>query len=107
MASLFFPQTSSSANGVNTFLGLTDVPSTYSGSEEYFVMVRSDGSGLTFSPNVSLSEMIHVAMVAPGTPANDSITVYVTSTGTTPNKEVAYKIKNEWGEEVILSSILI
>lgn len=92
--------------GVNTFTALTDVPSSYANSAGYLVSVNPGGTGLQFTQDISLDELIHTARVAPTTVANDSVTVYVTATGTSPNREVAYKIKNEYGEEVIISSIL-
>lgn len=92
--------------GVNTFTSLTDVPSSYANSANYLVTVNPTATGLQFSQDISLDELIHTARIAPTTVANDSVTVYVTATGTSPNREVAYKIKNELGEEVIISSIL-
>lgn len=43
----------------------------------------------------------------PPIPPDDTITVYVTATGTSPNREVTYKIKNELGELITISSILV
>jgi len=94
------------ANSINVFTALTDVPSTYANSAGYLVTVNPGGTGLQFSQDISLDELIHSARVAPTVVANDTVTVYVTASGTTPNREVAYKIKNEFGEEVIISSIL-
>ena len=45
-------------------------------------------------------------MTAPATPSADIIRTYVTASGTTPNREVAYKVKLENGDEVILASVL-
>lgn len=92
--------------GVNTFVALTDVPSSYANAAGYLVTVNPGGTGLQFTSDIPLDELIHTARVAPTTVANDSVSVYVTATGTSPNREVAYKIKNEYGEEVIISSIL-
>jgi hypothetical protein len=93
-------------SSVNTFVGLTDVPSSYANAANYFVTVNASGTGLQFIKDITIDELVHTARVAPTTVANDSVTVYVTATGTSPNREVAYKIKNEYGEEVIISSIL-
>lgn len=91
---------------VNTFLDLTDTPSSYANAAGQLVSVNPGGTGLQFTDEITIDELVHTARVAPTVVANDSVTVYVTATGTSPNREVAYKIKNEFGEEVIISSIL-
>lgn len=47
------------------------------------------------------------ATSAPSTPEANTIVMYVTATGTSPNREVAWKIKNQAGDEIIISSVLV
>ena len=93
--------------GVNTFISLVDAPSSYSGYGGALVTVNPGGTGLQFTTEFTLDELVLTARVAPTTVNVDTMTVYVTATGTTPNREIAAKIKNEVGEEVILSSVLV
>lgn len=46
------------------------------------------------------------AISAPASPAADNVIIYVTASGTSPNREVAWKMKNELGQEIIIASIL-
>ncbi len=46
------------------------------------------------------------AQTPPATPSADDKYVYVKATGTSPNREVVMCVKNEEGEEIILSSII-
>lgn len=45
--------------------------------------------------------------IAPTVVDVDTLVLYMTETGTTPNKELALKIKNEDGEEIIISTTLV
>lgn len=47
------------------------------------------------------------AVSSPSTPAADNMIMYVAANGTSPNRTVTYYIKNEAGEEVILSSVIV
>jgi len=94
------------ANTSNNFLALQDTPFSYAGANGYFVVVNATETGLSFTPDINLDELIFTARSVPNTPIPDSVTVYVTTSGVSPNKEVAFKIKNESGEEIILSSVL-
>lgn len=49
----------------------------------------------------------HVAAAAPGTPDADHVKTYVRATGVSPNREVAYCMKDEAGREIIISSVLV
>jgi hypothetical protein len=95
------------SGGSNTFISLTDVPSSYTGAANKLVAVSAGATGLGFTDEIQISEFVLTAMSAPTTPSADSMSIYVTASGTTPNREVAYKIKNELGQEIILSSILV
>ena len=44
----------------STFIGLTDTPAAYKGSEDYFLAVKHDGTGIIFT-NVTPSGLSHVA----------------------------------------------
>jgi hypothetical protein len=92
---------------IDTFLELTDTPDTYVGAANQLVGVSAGATGLGFTNEIQISEFVLSAMSAPTTPSSDSMSIYVTASGTTPNREVAYKIKNELGQEIILSSVLV
>jgi hypothetical protein len=53
------------------------------------------------------SPLTQNATTAPSTPSANSMVTYVTASGTTPNREIAWKIKNQSGEEVIVSTVLV
>lgn len=63
------------------------------------------------SVNASVSlkspQLFQTAGPAPGTPNADTFVIYTTASGTSPNREVAYKVKNPAGEEIIVSSVLV
>lgn len=82
----------------------------YSGSSKELVTspnLTFDGTNVVLAGSLSTLTFTQIATSAPSTPGADTITVYVTASGVSPNREVAYKIKNELGEEIIISSILI
>ena len=93
--------------GTSTFLGLTDTPSSYSGNANQLIGVTLAEDGLGFTDEIQISEFILSAIIAPATPSSDSMSMYVTASGLTPNREVSYKMKNELGQEIIISSILV
>lgn len=47
------------------------------------------------------------ANAIPAAPASDSMNMYVKASGSTPNREVAYCVKDEQNNEIILHSILV
>ncbi len=53
------------------------------------------------------SSLTQNATAAPSTPLANSMVMYVTASGSSPNREIAWKIKNEAGEEIIISSVLV
>lgn len=63
--------------------------------------------GNTTTNGITISSLTETAMAAPSTPAANAMVMYVTTTGTSPNKEVAWKIKNEAGEEIIITSTIV
>jgi hypothetical protein len=100
------------SNLAASFTDLTDTPSTYTDKADQLVTVNSTETGLTFTnelniEEIQLDQLQHVAQIAPGSVESDTVVVYVTASGISPNREVAYKIKNELGNEVIISSILV
>lgn len=90
-----------------TFLTLTDTPDSYSGKGYELPSVTTDESALEFNNTLNFGECQYMARVSPDTPSANYVSVYLTSSGTTPNKIVEWKIKNEAGEEIILSSIKV
>jgi hypothetical protein len=53
------------------------------------------------------SSLTQNATSAPSTPVANTIVMYVTASGTTPNREIAWKLKNQVGDEIIISSVLV
>jgi hypothetical protein len=53
------------------------------------------------------SPLTQNATSAPSTPNANSMVTYVTASGTTPNREIAWKIKNQSGEEIIVSTLIV
>lgn len=51
--------------------------------------------------------MTQTAGSAPLTPVANSMVMYVTASGTSPTREIAWKLKNQAGHEIILSSVLV
>jgi hypothetical protein len=47
------------------------------------------------------------AQVAPATPAADKKVMYLTASGSTPDRLVELKVKNEVGTEIIISSVIV
>jgi hypothetical protein len=43
----------------------------------------------------------------PGTPVVDSKYMYLKASGTTPNRQLVQVLKNETGEEIIVSSVIV
>jgi hypothetical protein len=93
--------------GSSTFLELTDTPSSYVGASNQLVGINVGETALGFVDEIEISEFVLSAVTAPATPLSDSMAMYVTASGTTPNREVSYKMKNELGQEIIISSILV
>ena len=94
------------ANTGNNFLGLNDTPSSYNTYANYFVVVNSTETGLTFTNNATFSDFQFTAQVAPATPPTDTMSMFVTASGTSPNRVVALNTLNQLGETVIISSVL-
>jgi hypothetical protein len=63
----------------------------------------------SMNASVSLKSplLYQAAQAAPSTPSADTFVMYVTASGVSPNREVAYKVKNPAGEEIIVSSVLV
>jgi hypothetical protein len=95
------------SKGAEVFTDLGDVPSSYTGANSYLLAVTADANGVGFTDEIFISEFTLTDQTPPANVSNDSVTLYVTSSGTTPNREVAFKIKNELGEEIIISSVLV
>lgn len=83
------------------------MPSSLSGKAKYLIDVNDSETGFEFSDTLEFDDCTFIARSEPSTPIADSIVVYVTSSGTSPNKVVEWKIKNELGQEVILHSMKI
>ena len=54
-----------------------------------------------------LTKLYFAVTTAPSTPSSDTQAVYLTGSGTTPNRTLEWKMKNENGDEVILSSVVV
>lgn len=73
-----------------------------SGSIEDSSALTFDGANLVVNGGVK-----QTSISAPSSPSSDSMLMYVTASGVSPNREVAWKIKNQAGDEIIISSILV
>lgn len=73
-----------------------------SGSIEDSSALTFDGANLVVGGGVK-----QTSISAPSSPSSDSMLMYVTASGVSPNREVAWKIKNQAGDEIIISSILV
>lgn len=93
--------------GDQTFITLGDTPVSYTSKEDYVVKVNSSATGLEFSQDLEFGLIEFQPRTAPATVTSTYNVMYLTSIGTTPNQEIALKIKNELGEEIILSTLLI
>lgn len=99
-------------------LNLTLASGAASASQANGAGLTIDGAGATLTylstPNLwSFDRGLQVtgqvsqpAISAPTTPSADNVLIYVTASGTSPNREVAWKMKNELGQEIIIASIL-
>lgn len=107
------PVEEGSVNGNRTFQLTTDNPITLDASGLSFSPVSGGGLnevtniGNTTTNGISITSLTETAITAPATPAASSMVMYVTTTGASPNKEIAWKIKNEAGEEIIISSVIV
>ena len=76
------------------------------------VTVKSGNVGIgTTSPDTRLDikdgALSFLAMTAPASPAVDKAALYVEATGTSPNREVALKVKFQDGSVAILASVTV
>lgn len=100
-------------NGNRTFQLTTDNPINLGTTELVFEPVSGGGLdsvtniGNTTTNGITIGTLTQTAQGVPGTPASSSMTAYIKTTGTSPNKEVAWVMKNENGDEIIISSIIV
>lgn len=91
----------------DSFLQLNDTPNSYSSKAYYIPDVNIGETALEFPDALNLGDCIFSAREVPATPDANTVTVYLLSSGTTPNKVVSWNIKDESGNEVILYSMKI
>jgi hypothetical protein len=91
----------------DTFTQLKDTPDSYATKAYYIPNVEINETALAFSNTLNLGDCIFTARETPDTPDPNSFVIYTSSAGTTPNKVVEWKLKDEEGTEVILYSIKI
>ena len=72
------------------------------GSIEDSSALTFDGTNLTINGGVKQTRIS-----SPSSPASDTMIMYVTASGVSPNREVSWKIKNQTGDEIIISSVLV
>lgn len=97
-----------------TFNDLADTPANYSTYGSSLVQVKADETGLEYVDEINIDElqldtMTYVSQLAPsdGTIEEDTLAVFVTASGVSPNREIAFKIKTQNNEEIILASTLV
>lgn len=100
-------------NGNRTFQLSTDNPINLGVTELVFEPVSGGGLdtvtdiGNVTTNGITIGSLTQTAQGTPGTPAAGSMTAYMKVTGTSPNQEVAWVMKNEAGEEIIISSTIV
>ena len=57
--------------------------------------------------NLATSPLLQAVQSVPGTPAADNMITYVKGSGTTPNRVVSLCTKDEAGNEVVISSVVV
>jgi hypothetical protein len=85
---------------------LVDTPSTYSGAAGNLVQVNAAGTGLQFTDEIDLTELIFDATNDPLTVSVDTVPMYLTASGVSPSRELTLKIKTQDGDEIIIASFL-
>jgi hypothetical protein len=98
-------------NSANKKTSLTDNSDTYYPSQKAVktaVDAKADNPHDNSQHNDLAFEALRFdAQTAPATPSSDSQYVYLTASGTSPNRLLELKIKNQNGIEVVLSSIIV
>jgi hypothetical protein len=99
----------SGASGASGFSGISGFSGQDGAGIQYW-----DRASTTITPtnagdvvDLNTSPMLQEAQTAPGTPAADNMVVYVVATGTTPNRVVKWCVKDEAGNEVVLTSVIV
>ena len=85
---------------------LVDTPSTYTGASGNLVRVNPGGTGLQFTDEIDLTELIFDATNDPLAVSTDTVPMYLTASGASPNRELTLKIKTQDGDEIIIASFL-
>jgi hypothetical protein len=89
------------------FTALTDTPANYTGHAGKLVQVNTAQTGLEFTDQIDLDELVFDATTAPTTVLADSVPMYLTATGISPNREIELKIKTQDGDEIIMASFIV
>jgi hypothetical protein len=76
------------------------------------ISTYASNNNITLSPHgtgtVSIpSSVTQASITAPSSPSANNMVMYVTASGVSPNREIAWKIKTEDGNEIIISSVLV
>ena len=97
-----------------TFNTLSDTPTSYSTYGSSLIQVKADETGVEYVDEINIDElqldtMTYVSQLAPsdGTIEEDTLAIYVTASGVSPTREIAFKIKTQNNEEIILASTLV
>lgn len=86
---------------------LVDTPSTYTGAASNVLKVNAAGTGIEFTDELDLDEIVFNSGDAPTVVYADTVPMYLTAIGTTPNRELALKIKTQDGDEIIIASFIV
>jgi len=85
---------------------LVDTPSTYTGANGNLVQVNAAGTGLEFTDEIDFDSLIFEPVATP-TVLGDTVPMYMTATGSSPNRELAIKFKTQDGDEIIIASFIV
>ena len=86
---------------------LVDTPSTYTGASGNLVRVNGAATGLEFTDEIDFDSLIFEPVTAPTTVVTDTVPMYMTATGNSPNRELAIKFKTQDGDEIIVASFIV
>jgi hypothetical protein len=85
---------------------LVDTPSTYSGAAGNLVQVNGAATALEFADEINFDSLIFEPVSTP-TVVTDTVPMYMTATGSSPNRELAIKFKTQDGDEIIIASFIV
>jgi hypothetical protein len=98
-------------NGVIIIIGILTLGFVSKDTLANIILGENTGKDVDIRNNLvlkgSMTQSVMTEPSTPSTPASDDIITYVRASGTTPNREIVYALKNESGNEFIISSSIV